>query len=70
MLRLIDKFLIGSLVIAVSIGVVILVNSARGVAKERAEYKAKCEAYGGFVIAARDMPRKCMKKEFFIQMEK
>ena len=59
-----------AVVVAALFGFIIFIDNVSGLAQEREEYKAKCEASGGVVITARDMPKKCMKKEFFIPMEK
>lgn len=62
--------LVVAVVLAALVGVIVVIDNVFGFADERAQYKAKCEASGGVVYKPRDEPKRCMKKEFFIQMDK
>jgi len=46
------------------------IDKGFGLDEERKIYREKCKSLGGFVFKLRDEPKRCMKKDVFIDMEK
>ncbi len=55
-------------VFAISL-IIVIINMIINAGIDQKAYQAKCESRGGVVYHPRDELKKCMKKEFFIEME-